>query len=259
VTPSAEAPSGDLTPIEAVTFDYWDTLVAVADGGASRMRAMQIERFAATLASADRSVDLDDLSRAFDENWGRFVERWHANTGQLTPADSVAWLCERLGLDVTTDLVERLVAGFDEVGRRSTLVTGPGLGRALDLLEDAGVGLAIVCDVGLTPSPVLRERLDDLGLLGRFRAWSFSDETGWFKPAAEAFRPALDALGVEPGRAAHVGDNARTDVAGARALGMTSIRFTGLVDWPPAEGLEEADVVLADLAALPAAVGIAAG
>ena len=69
-----------------------------------------------------------------------------------------------------------------------------------------------------------------------FDAWSFSDESGWFKPAAEAFEPALLGLGADPAEAAHVGDNERTDIAGAKALGMTAVQYTGLFEvagWLP--------------------------
>ena len=67
-------------------------------------------------------------------------------------------------------------------------------------------------------------------LLGYFDHWSFSDEVGWYKPAPEIFRHALDGLGgVAPERAAHVGDLRRTDVAGARAMGMTAVRYRGVV------------------------------
>jgi putative hydrolase of the HAD superfamily len=78
--------------------------------------------------------------------------------------------------------------------------------------------------------------LAGFGLLDAFDAWSVSDETGWFKPAEQAFRPALEGLGVTAEEAAHVGDNERTDIAGANALGMVSIQYTGLYEmagWLP--------------------------
>ncbi len=93
-------------------------------------------------------------------------------------------------------------------------------------------------------------------MLDRFAAWAFSDETGWFKPAPEAFEPALRALGVtDPTRVAHVGDNRRTDVAGALALGMTAVRYTGFRDDPPEAG-PEATLVLNDHRELPALLGL---
>jgi putative hydrolase of the HAD superfamily len=93
-----------------------------------------------------------------------------------------------------------------------------------------------------------------------FDAWSFSDETGWFKPAAEAFRPTLEGLGVAAVDAAHVGDNERTDIAGAKALGMVAVQYTGLAalgGWLPEQlsPSKLADHVIDDLAEVPGALG----
>ena len=111
--------------------------------------------------------------------------------------------------------------------------------------------IGIVCDVGMTPAPALREHLDRHDLLGRFTHWSFSDEVGVYKPDPAIFRHALDGLGgVAPERAAHVGDLRRTDVAGARAMGMTAVRYTGVFDDDSAD-MPEGDHVVADHARLP--------
>ena len=121
------------------------------------------------------------------------------------------------------------------------------------------MGVGIVCDVGLTPSPVLRGYLDAHGVLDRFDHWSFSDEVGVFKPDRRIFEHALEGLGgVSAERAAHVGDLRRTDVAGARAAGMTSVRYRGVNDDPDADGeLPEADHVLDDHGDLLEALGLA--
>ena len=59
------------------------------------------------------------------------------------------------------------------------------------------------------------------GILERFDGWAFSDEVGAYKPDPVIFHHALREIGgVEPGRAAHIGDLRRTDIAGARAMGM---------------------------------------
>src|SRR5207249_2916452 len=70
----------------------------------------------------------------------------------------------------------------------------------------------------------------------------FSDEVGVYKPDPRIFQAALGALGAEPSEAAHVGDLRFTDVAGARAVGMRAIRFSGGRD-DEADG-PEADVVI---------------
>jgi FMN phosphatase YigB (HAD superfamily) len=45
------------------------------------------------------------------------------------------------------------------------------------------------------------------------------------------FADALEGLGgIDPARAAHVGDLRRTDIVGARAFGMVSVRYRGSND-----------------------------
>ena len=124
-----------------------------------------------------------------------------------------------------------------EVGRTAPLRLAPGIRECLRDLKDAGVSIGIVCDVRMTPAPTLRERLGGFGVLGAFDHWSFSDEVGCFKPWPGVFRHALSGLGIDdPSLAAHVGDSRRTDVAGARAAGMTAIRYSYFVDAPPDTG-----------------------
>lgn len=220
-------------PLRAVTFDFWDTLVAGTAGSGSGMRRLQIDRFAATLDDLDRHVPDNELVEAFDANWERFEERWIANTGQYTPADTVEFVAGRVGLRLDETLRAGLIDGFREVGEQVPLDLAPGIGDALETLRSAGLRLAIVCDVGLTSAPTLRGRLRGFGMLDAFDAWAFSDETGWFKPAPEAFAPALEAvgLGVADGASvAHVGDTPRTDVVGALGLGMLAVRYTGFRD-----------------------------
>ena len=242
---------GDGPPL-AVTFDFWETLVH-ADA-ADPMRERQIAGFASVLAEAGHGRSRERLVAAFAENWTHFEAAWSGNTGQYTPADATDRIASLLDVPLDHGLRARLVDAFDEAGRGAALEVPPGAESCLEHLRRHGVRLAIVCDVGLTPSSVLRERLCGFGLLRWFDAWSFSDETGSFKPAPEAFLAALEPLGVDPAGAAHVGDMRRTDVAGARALGMRTIRFRGFSD-DAGEGLE-ADLVLDDLAALPEALGL---
>jgi len=242
-------------PIRAVTFDYWDTLVRVDP--TVLIRDLQIDAFRECLIDAGHPVDREQLVAAFDENWGRFEDAWAANRGPYTPADATDFIARRLDVPLLGDLRARLVATFTDAGTRVALEVAPGLRECLGALREAGLRLGIVCDVGLTSAPTLRHRLERLGMLGSFDAWAFSDETRWFKPAPEAFRPALEGLRVaDPAEAAHIGDNPRTDIGGALSLGMRAIRFTGFADRRPAD-LPEADAVLADLRDVPSVLGLA--
>ncbi|CAN5679207.1 HAD family hydrolase [soil metagenome] len=268
--------------LRAVTFEFWDTLVAGTAGpSGTSMRRLQIDRFAATLDASDRHVPDHRLARAFDANWERFEERWIANTGQYTPADTVDFVATHVGIALDDGLRERLVDGFRVVGVEMPLQPAAGIAEALGLLRQAGLRLGIVCDVGLTAAPTLRERLRGFGLLDAFDAWAFSDETGWFKPAPEAFAPALEGMGLDRADAvavAHVGDNPRTDVVGALGLGMIAVRYTGFRDAtiefdtlgeatqpdpdasddpdPPAPPFPEAHHVIDDHRSLPGLLGV---
>ena len=243
--------------IRAVTFDFWHTLVAEHPG---TMRRMQLDRWGRLLGRAGQPRDPADIESAFAKNWQRFEEHWWTNTGQYTPTDSVSFLTQELSVDATDELRTDLIDSFRVVGETADLEVAPGLETCLRALRAEKVSLGIVCDVGLTPSPTLRARLERLGVLDAFDAWSFSDETGVFKPAPEAFLAALDPLGVDPHDAAHIGDNERTDIAGADALGMVSVRYqgllriTGLLDGLRFDGI--ADHVVDDIATLPEVLGI---
>ena len=237
--------------LRAVTFDYWDTLVAV--DRRTSMRDLQVREFEAALAAAGHQIGRSRIEELFEENWSRFEAAWLANEGQYTPTDTVDYLLGRLGLDRADGLRDRLIDTFREVGERAPLEVAPGAAECLTALRATPLRLGVVCDVGLTSSDTLRRRLDRFGLLELFDAWGFSDETGWFKPTPDAFLPVLQALGVTPREAAHVGNNPGTDVAGANALGMRSVRYAGFVDQTDDP---QADVVVRDLRSLPAALGL---
>ncbi|MBI3649105.1 MAG: HAD family hydrolase [Actinobacteria bacterium] len=238
--------------LEAVTFDYWETLVHEPLG---TMRAMQVDRFEAELAGAGITVARPALEDAFSASWKVFEARWAENRGPYTHVHATEFVAERLGIPPLDGLRDRLVEAFTEVGDRAPLDLAPGIGECLDRLRGAGLRLAIVCDVGMTGGSTLRGRLERFGIMQLFDSWSFSDETGWFKPAREAFLPALEQLGLsDPTRAAHVGDTKRTDVEGARQLGMTAVRYTGFRD-DRGDG-PEGDHVIADHSDLAAVLGI---
>jgi len=238
-------------PIRAVTFDHWATLVRDPGG----IRTFQIDAWDVVLRDASLAVPRDVLERAFEANWQVFERKWRENV-QHGPVASTPVILGELGLDVDATVHERLVTAFDAAGERAVLDVAPGTAEALGALRAAGIRIGIVCDVGLTPSRVLRRRLEGFGLLASFDHWSFSDEVDCFKPFPAIFAHALAGLGLEdPAEVAHVGDQRRTDVAGATAFGMTSVRYAGWVDDPPEHG-PEAHAVVTDHRELPAVLGL---
>jgi FMN phosphatase YigB (HAD superfamily) len=239
--------------IEAVTFDFWETLLGERP---SHIRGLHVEGWLRELAAAGSPRDPAAVEAVFEASWEVFERRWVENRGHYSCAEATRFMCEHLRVRPDDDVHARLVDVFRQVGESVDLEPAPGIVECLRALRQAGIRLGIVCDAGMIGGTILRGQLERHGILEAFEAWSFSDETGWFKPAPEAFLPALRGLGVEdPSRAAHVGDNRRTDVAGALGMGMLAVRYTGFRD-APADGGPEASIVLADHRDLPAALGI---
>jgi putative hydrolase of the HAD superfamily len=233
--------------IEAVTFDYWNTLVQEGPNGLVDYR---LRAWAGLLEEAGLPVEAHRLATAHELAFADYHAAWQANR-QYVVADATARMLSALELEVPNDLRAALVDSFAQAGTTTDLQLVPGIGDCLRTLHGEGVRLGIVCDVGLTPSSALRGHLEQWDLLEMFASWAFSDEVGIYKPEPDIFMVALDPLGVEPARAAHVGDRLRTDVAGARALGMVSVRYSGVYD-DLEEGLAEADFVVDDYGKLAA-------
>jgi putative hydrolase of the HAD superfamily len=245
-------------PLDAVTFDYWDTLVRTSYGATRQARRAAL---LPVLADLGHEISPERIDEVFDQTFAIYTEHWHANRAFTAHQGGQAVL-ELLGLGLTTDQNEAVIDAFVTGAAGQELDLTENIEETLVALKERGLRIGIVCDVGLTPSNVLRDYLAAHGVLDLFDHWSFSDEVGCYKPAREIFEHALAGLGgVPPDRAAHVGDLRRTDVAGARAMGMTAVRYRGANDdpdepGPGGEALPEGHHVLDDHADLVAALGL---
>lgn len=242
--------------IRAVTFDFWNTLVREDPTLVDR----RIAAWQQVLAEAGHRVEVAELKRAFGAGWDEYVAAWRDNR-MFGARDLVPLAVAALGVRVDEPVVEQLVEVVVSPPADHYPRLNPNIVETLEALRAAGVAVGIICDVGLTPSTVLRRYLEQQGALHLFDHWSFSDEVGTYKPDPRIFEHALSGLGgVDPSEAAHVGDLRRTDIAGARAMGMVAVRYTGVADDPVPDDHEgpvvEGHHVLDDHADLPAALGI---
>ena len=237
--------------IEAVTFDFWNTLV-VDGGGAGRDH--RLDAWMGILEDAGFATERELLDKAMASSWERFLSAWKTNE-QYTHVEAAIDIVEALGHELPPGVHDALLASFTYSTANYPSLT-EGIGDCLRVLSGAGVKLGIICDVGMTPSTALREILEHNGLLSLFDHWSFSDEVGHYKPSPAIFEHALGGLGgMAPSAAAHVGDLRRTDIAGALGFGMTAVRYTGAFDDVDGDG-PEATFVVASHAELPEVLGI---
>ncbi|HEX2064436.1 MAG TPA: HAD-IA family hydrolase, partial [Acidimicrobiales bacterium] len=215
----------------------------------------RVEAWAGLLEEAGFALERAQLEAVYDTAWDAYVASWKANQ-QFRFAQAAEHIIESLGFEVPSDVRAALVDAFGRAGEQADLHLAEGAEECLRSLKDAGVKLGIICDVGYTPSSTLRDHLIRHGVLPLFDHWSFSDEVGAYKPSPVIFQHALDGLGgPAPERVAHVGDLRRTDVAGARGMGMVAVRFTGISD-DDTQPEPEGDHVIAHLSELPTVLGV---
>lgn len=243
-----------MTAIEAVTFDFWNTLVYELRG---ELRSRRMEAWSGLLEEAGFALERVELEAVYEGAWQTYLASWKANE-QFLAAQAAEHIIENLGFVVPDDVRHELVDAFGNAASASgvELHLADGVERCLRSLKDAGLKLGIICDVGFTPSSMLRDHLIRHGVLPLFDHWSFSDEVGAYKPSPVIFEHALEGLGSPvPGRVAHVGDIRRTDVAGALAMGMVAVRYTGIED-DDTQPEPEADHVVDHFDRLPAVLGV---
>jgi putative hydrolase of the HAD superfamily len=212
--------------LKAVTYDFWNTLMWEEPGTMRGIRRRQVEL---ALEEAELEVDADAIEQGLLAISGKQRDAW-MNGEMFHPEDGarhfVGSLGDRLSVEHHDRVTEALLLG----SVRPELNAADEVHSTLRTLKENGFKLAIVCDVGLAPSTVLRDSLEGAGLLEYFDGWAFSDEVGHYKPSPEIFRHALDSIGATPEEAWHVGDLRRTDVAGSRSFGMTPVRYRGVAD-----------------------------
>jgi FMN phosphatase YigB (HAD superfamily) len=209
--------------IDTVTFDCWGTLIVDHD-----MSAAISLRLDAILEVADGRIDADAARELMERSWRTHHNAWIR--GEQHGSAGMARAClEELGL-LDDERYEKLRTGFEDAGLEGRVEALAGAADTLAALKEAGLKTALICDAGFTPGRNVRRFLDRHGLLGRLDHLTFSDELGVPKPHPDMFLSTLQALGSDASTSVHVGDLLRTDVHGARAVGMKTVRITAVND-----------------------------
>ncbi len=232
----------------AILFDFWQTLfLDVGERDAMTARKSLLRSFL-----ADNGYDgASDLDAAFDA-----VRPWFMNVylnERRTPLveERLGKVLAHLGIALPDHLLREVSERFGEMGMMHDPQLAPHAHEVLHELSRR-FHLGIVSDTGYTPGRVLRRHMAKHGVLDRFSAFSFSDETGHAKPHPRQFLNVLNQVGVPPERAIHCGDLPTHDIRGAKALGITAVLYTGCHSEPA--GDHEPDFVISDWRELPAVV-----
>lgn len=192
-------------PVEALLFDLDDTICEYCRPG-SEILALAFED-----VSVEPMFTAEDYYAVFDD----YVE--DSEDVVENRERCFATLAEEAGYDPEVGLT---VADAYEDERDQTNVQWlPGAKRALDTLRERYTVAAVT-----NGSPEMqRQKLAGLGIDDHFETVVFAGYDVAAKPSPEPFHTALDAVGVNPGRAVKIGNSLENDVRGAHNAGLRSV------------------------------------
>ncbi|MFG3341093.1 HAD family hydrolase [Glycomyces sp. NPDC048151] len=201
-------PTGPVPPVEAVLFDFSNTIFRLID------LEEWLRRFAEAADRTDRleALGSEAIARDLTETY-RLPEVQAAQKGRDLSAERhraaiYAWWKE---VDFIRGAEDTAYANLQAPG---SWVPFPDTEPVLRALHAKGIKVGIVSDFAWDP----RVHLACLGLDGLVGACVVSFEHGREKPDPELFRLACEALGADPAATLMVGDNAARD-GGAAAIG----------------------------------------
>lgn len=229
--------------IGAITFDFWNTLFVAVNANALRRRRIKgmLKR------SGWPNVTEAQIQHAIHKAWREWDRVWVEELRTFGAEHWVRLVLDNLQVSLAGPEREQLVRAMEMSGMEVSPPLVDGADIVLPRLAQS-YRLGLICDTGLSPGWMLRQWMESHGILGYFTHLTFSDELGVSKPHPEAFLTTLARLRVPPDAAVHIGDYPRTDIAGARSVGMRTIRFTGVYDWD--DGLGRADSEVASFTEL---------
>ena len=200
-------------PIDAVIFDWGGTLTRWHDVD------FHAESFALAQAVVMTETTEDDhhahaarLHEAGSVIWGRSRDHQQSAT--------IADLFDEAGLDHDPDL---LSAYYDFWEPHTA--TDPEVRPTWEALREQGIKVGVLSNT-VWPRAWHRGFFERDGVLDLVDGDVYSSEIPWTKPAPEAFRAAMDAVGAtDPSRCVYVGDRLFDDVWGAQSAGMRTIHI----------------------------------
>lgn len=211
--------------IKAVTFDFWQTLYTHTEEIDYSERIHELQRKVEKISGLDFAMD--QFKMAVDHARDRWDTTWTEEHRTIAADEWLDIMLTKLEVELVTEHLLELQTYMENGVYRSVPALISGTREVLSRLADQ-YRLAIISDTGLTPGRILRQFLEADHLTGYFHQLTFSDEIGRSKPHRNNFLFTLEQLEVEPNEAVHVGDMLRTDIAGAKNVGMRAIQYTGV-------------------------------
>jgi putative hydrolase of the HAD superfamily len=159
-------------------------------------------------------------------------------------ANAFAELCAARGLVAPSpEICDAIADRFNEL-QHAELGMFPGAHETLDDLKERGVKLALVTNGAAAAQ---RAKVVRFALEHRFDHIQIEGEHGFGKPEEQAYRHALETLGVGAHEAWMVGDNLEWEVVAPQRLGIYAIWYDGYGVGLPADSPIRPDRIIRSL------------
>jgi putative hydrolase of the HAD superfamily len=232
-------------PLQAVLFDYGDTLVQlrVNEGTLVASERVLLDALPAP------SVPLDEFHRTMLEGLRGEYERTAADLREVHYLSLLASVLAGFGVRPAGDDLHRAVRA-QIMSWNAVRHLHPAAHEVVDALRARGLRVGYVSNT-LDPPEILADVIREEGMAERADAIVLSSRVGYRKPSPRIYREALRQVGAEGERTLFVGDRVLEDVIGPSREGMA----TCLATWFRRDQGDhaQADAVAADL---PEIVGV---
>jgi len=231
--------------IKLISFDFWGTLYHNKPSLVEKQNTV-IQQFLKR-ASFDDAL-LDKVSKAISFAWTKWDVLWKEEYRTLAVHDWLAIVLEYLEVELSEDFFTTCCSELQALLFTGNTKEIPGVRPILESLY-THYKLSIISDTGIESGDYMR-RLIRKDKLDYFDYAVFSNEFGRSKPHSSLFNALLTYFQLEPEEVVHIGDLRRTDIEGAKSVGMHTIRFSGCKN-DENSMYNEADFVIDDYALLP--------
>lgn len=204
---------------KAITFDLWNTIFDVIDYTEER-----IDFLTQFLKKGGFPCDKELIREAYLSALKFFTDTWRSEHRHISAGERTEYTLRVVGIDLPDTSEKVIVKEFEEIVLNNPPRLIDDAARVIKVLHE-NYKLGLICDSGMSPGRILRDILRGHKILKYFSCTIFSDEVGYTKPNPILFKKALEKLNAEPAEAIHVGDLLRTDIAGAKAVGMKAVWF----------------------------------
>lgn len=209
-----------------ISFDLWLTLIKSNSDFKIKRSRLLAEFFNMPFDTSH----INSTIKKYDVLFNRIAEV----SGRHVPQDHM-WLIilNDLGCNIE-ELSQQKINEFNRLAEQIFFENSPVLidentDKTLSKITRHGITINLLSNTGFIEGHLLRKLLTGWELDRYFDFQLYSDETGYAKPAYEAFeclfKNVLEIKLVEKSDILHVGDNRITDVEGAAQFGISSVQL----------------------------------